>query len=106
MIRFFCLCLLLVVFSCGSDSPSTSGTKTKGLKQDEGTAKMIAILSEAHANIDPTKVSYHLNSVKAESYKAQLGQDLNLNDKLAAKGKYANELLLAGKTHEAIIEIE
>lgn len=67
---------------------------------------MIAILQEAHANIDPMKVSYHLNSVKAETYKTQLSQINNLSDKLAGKGKYGNELLLAGKTHEAIVEVE
>lgn len=106
MIRFFFLCFLLAISSCGSDTPNTPVTKSKSDIPDEGTAKMIAILSEAHANIDPMKVSYHLNSAKAETYKSQLDQFSKLNDQLAAKGKYGNELLLAGKTHEAIIEIE
>ena len=67
---------------------------------------MAKMLQEAHAKIDHSKISYHLNSLRAEGMKLQVNQTAGTNEQYNARGQYANELLRAGKTHEAIMEIE
>ncbi|MFK7807380.1 MAG: FG-GAP-like repeat-containing protein [Saprospiraceae bacterium] len=108
MTRFFCLILVLFIISCASDSEQQDGADNLVDQNNakDGTAQMIQLLQEAHAAIDPMKVAYHQNSVRAELVKGKLTASTDLNQQIATRGNYGNELLLAGKTHEAIVEIE
>ncbi len=89
--------------SSSKASESSETTKENGAS---GTAQMVKLLRDVNARIDPMKVSYHLNSSRAEQYKLKVNSAQNDNELLMSKSQYAYELLLAGKTHESIMEIE
>ena len=104
MVRFSLLIVLFLNFFLACNSMEESNEKP--MLNQNGTAKMEQLLQEAHSRIDPMKVNYHLNSVRAENFKLKIENATNLNEQLNARGSYANELLQAGKTSVAIIEVE
>ena len=96
VIFFYTICL-----GCKTD-----GEHSDQLGLDEGTIQMVKLLQEVHAKIDPMKVNYHLNSVRADKFKIKLQKSTDLIEQLQTRAQYSNELLLAGKTLQAIMEIE
>ncbi len=107
MYRHLTFLAMLFFFACNQTAESDSSTTEKTAPTPlDGTAQMIKILQEAHAQIDPMKVEYPLNTARARNIKQAVGQTTNPNEQLIARGQYANELLRAGNSLEAIIEIE
>ncbi|MFT5765928.1 MAG: hypothetical protein ACI8X3_003366 [Saprospiraceae bacterium] len=101
------LLLIICVFMTCSDEqqPVKKITRAEPVSID-GTARMVALLKEAHSKIDPMLIPYHLNSSRAENYKYKMESAANLPDRVNAHSLYAYELLQSGKTTEAIMEME
>ena len=101
----FSMCVFLVS-SCSSEGDSSKNKVEKNTEIEEnGTAKMVKLLNEVHSQIDPMKVSYFLNSSRAENFKSKIAAPGSVQQQLQAKGQYAMELINAGKSTEAIVEI-
>ena len=98
--------LLFTMTSCGDDG-KTSVNKEKNNVETEidGTAKMVQLLNEVNRQIDPMRVNYFLNSTRAENYKTQIGAAQTVNEQLEKNAHYAYELINAGKSSEAIVEL-
>jgi hypothetical protein len=85
-----------------NQSPATSQVNTS----TDGTAKMVALLQEANAKIDPMKVQFYANAQRAEQFKAMMESASDPGQKLKAYIQYAYELLSAGKNEQSIGEFE
>ncbi|MEZ4931588.1 MAG: hypothetical protein R2788_05600 [Saprospiraceae bacterium] len=72
----------------------------------EGTARMVQLLQEAYGKIDPMKMEYFSNTLRAEHYKNQFDNSTDANEKMTSKLYYAYELLGAGKNEQAVKEFE
>ncbi len=72
--------------------------------QSEGTLKMAAILKAIADTADPAKV-FFINSKRADIINKQMAAS-TFEKKVGAKGNYGYELLQAGKTKEAIRQLE
>ena len=100
------LALSLVLTACNSNSDKSEEEVKKTVDtEEEGTTKMVKLLSEVHGQIDPMKVGYFLNSSRAENYKSLIGTSQTLNEQLQANAQYAYELINAGRSADAIVEI-
>ena len=83
------------------------GTKKQPMKVDpEGTAKMVKLLNETFAKLDPMQIQYYDSNRKAAIYKEMLDKATDINDQMKFKMQYAFELLGGGKNEQAIIEFE
>lgn len=103
-LNFLFLSLLFFTLSSCSNPTSEKGTEPK--IQENGTAKMVALLKEVNAQIDPMKVNYHLNANRAENLKTRLAKTDDLYQNLQTNAQFAYELLNAGKSTEAIVELQ
>ncbi len=102
----FVVIVMLNMNSCSSDNKQLKEqSQLTAESEEDGTAKMVKLLKEAHAQIDPMKVGYHLNSIKAENFKSQMIAAGSINEQLQANAQYAYELINAGKSAEAIVEL-
>lgn len=73
---------------------------------EEGTAKMVKLLQETFAKLDPMKIQYYDSNRKAAIFKAKLDKATDINEKMKLKMQYAFELLGGGKNEQAIMEFE
>jgi len=102
------LLAIMTFFSCSQNEKDGKVTnkQTEEKEGRNGTEQMVNLLREVHSKIDAMKVGYHLNSSRAAHYKMLMQNSKNDNEMINAKSQYAYELLQAGKTHEAIMEME
>ncbi len=106
-----CLLLLIsaaLIFSnCSPDTRSSEKrNNASSNSEEEGTAKMVEILKSTHGQIDPMKVGYFLNTVRAENYKIIMEESQSIDKRLQANAQYAYELINSGKSAEAIMELQ
>ncbi len=73
---------------------------------EEGTAKMVKLLQETFAKLDPMKIQYYDSNRKAAIFKAKLDEATDINEQMKLKMQYAFELLGGGKNEQAIMEFE
>ncbi len=104
-------CLLFIFYiawtinSCSPNDKPSKDLKKLSTQEENGTAKMIKLLNDIHGQIDPMKVGYFLNSVRAENIRSLMDAAGTRNEKLDANARYAYELINAGKSTEAIMEL-
>ena len=67
---------------------------------------MIALLKSANAQIDPMKVQFASNSLRADLLKNQVESSEDPNVRFSKNMLYAAELLNAGRNEQAIVEFE
>ena len=92
--------------SCTSEGKSSKkNLEENAVSEIDGTTKMVNLLKEVHSQIDPMKVSYFLNSSRAENFKTMMSAPGSMQQQLQANGQYAMELINSGKSTEAIVEI-
>ncbi|HFA48500.1 MAG TPA: CRTAC1 family protein [Bacteroidetes bacterium] len=97
-----------LVLGCGGESKNEKAKTPEPPKQAQasGTAKMIALIKEANAKIDPMKVQFASNSRRADLMKGQMEKMTKPSARLSKNLKYAAELLNAGRNEQAIVEFE
>ena len=62
---------VFTINSCSANDRSTNNQKEiPSEPEEDGTAKMVKLLNDAHGQIDPMKVEYFLNSIRAANYKS------------------------------------
>ena len=99
--------IILVVSSCSSDNKSSAKTDNKPEEKElDGTAQMVKLLNEVNSTLDPMKVFYYLNSIRAENFKTQINAAQNVNEQIEKNAHYAYELINAGNSTEAIVELQ
>ncbi len=102
----FVIPVIYTINGCSSDVKSKKNQDIiSNEPEEDGTAKMIKQIKDAYAQIDPMKVGYYLNSARAENFKSMMSTAEPWNVKLEANAKYAYELINAGKSTEAIMEL-
>ena len=67
---------------------------------------MVKLLNETYAKIDPMKMEYYSNTMRAEHYRSLLQNSTTVNDQMTNKVYYAYELLGAGKNEQSVKEFE
>lgn len=87
-----------------SDSPETK-IQASSSDQASSTQKMAERLAQAYRNIDPTKAPYLVNNERVELFKAQTQQG-DIPTRINAWSYYAYELLNAGNSDQAVIQLE
>ena len=101
------ICTFCVMTNCASDNKSpTDKVNAPTQPEVDGTTKMVKLLNKAHGQIDPMKVSYFLNATRAENFKSLMSSSGSINEQLQANGQYVLELVNAGRSSEAVVEIQ
>ncbi len=102
----FFVSIIYTINSCSSDDkPLKNQIDLPSEQKEDGTAKMVKLLKKAHNQIDPMNVAYHLNSFRVENFKSIMNNAGSLSEQLQANFNYAYELINAGKSAEAIMEL-
>ena len=96
--------LLLCIFSCGKVGETTKRAASS-TDDNDGHARMVSMLDSIARTANP-RDCYHLNAKKAEMMAQQLQGEMLLEQELTLRFQYGQELLYAGKTEAAIVELK
>ena len=108
--------LLFLLSACSQHNNSGHEQHTRPFKpidastrafQHEGTKKMAAVLRTTYDKVDPDQMryTYYLNGKRAEKYRQLIAEKSGMEE-FQARMAYAQELLKAGLTEQAITELQ
>lgn len=87
------------------ESISATNDTDRDLADATATAKMAALIAQSFAGIDPNSNSFYNSEYRLTQYRAQI-QSSDFTTRINAWAAYASELLKAGKTDQAITELQ
>lgn len=100
--NYFIFFLSLLVFACGeNENSSTESTKPTV----DGHTQMVNLLDSIARTANPLEC-YHLNGKQADMMAQRLQGQLPLQQEVKLRFKYGEQLLYAGKTEAAIVELK
>lgn len=103
----------VLLVGCGPSDPAHSDQKEEtveqpgltGIDYDAATKNMAYRISKAMESIDPTVATFLVGDARIEMFRQQM-QSPDLQTQIVARSQYAYELLNAGRTEQAITELE
>ncbi|MEY3050926.1 MAG: hypothetical protein RLY31_711 [Bacteroidota bacterium] len=98
-------CLAICWTACGpaaqqDEAPSAAGP------QGPGTRRMVALLREANASLDPMKLQFYGSTRRAAQFKTIMESATDSGQRMMAHLQYAYELLSSGRNEQAVVEFE
>src|SRR5438067_446607 len=103
-ISFYCLCICMEI--AYSQSNNETAADAKKIEQSENMKKMAELLRNQTAKLDYNKVGKFLVNDRGVSFYRKKIKTARPDSIPGLRVKLAQELLVAGKTKEAIAEIE